>query len=68
MADSQYDAETRIRVLLEYLQERQIELEDMAEQKRLKLHQCVQLRHFENEARQVIYYYKPICVSFFVEI
>ncbi len=53
MADSQYDAQTRIQVLLEYLHEREMDLEDMAEQKRIKLEQCVQLRHFETEARQV---------------
>ena len=54
MADSQYDAPTRIQVLLEYLHERVLDLEDMADQKRIKLEQCVQLRHFEAESRQVI--------------
>ena len=54
MADSQYDAQTRIQVLLEYLHDREIELEDSAEQKRTKLDQCVQLRHLETEAKQVI--------------
>ena len=53
MADSQYDAQTRIQVLLEYLHERELDLEDMAEQKRMKLEQCLQLRAFETEARQV---------------
>ena len=53
MADSQYDAQTRIQVLLEYLHERELDLEDLAEQKRMKLEQCVQLRSFEAEARQV---------------
>ena len=53
MADSQYDAPTRIAVLLEYLHERELDLEDLAEQKRIKLEQCVQLRQFEQEARQV---------------
>ena len=53
MADSQYDAKTRIQVLLEYIHEREMDLEELAEQKRIKLDQCVQLRHFENEARQV---------------
>lgn len=32
MADSQYDAQTRIQVLLEYLHEREMDLEDLAEQ------------------------------------
>ena len=53
MADSQYNAQTRIQVLLEYLHEREMDLEDLGEQKRIKLEQCVQLRHFETEARQV---------------
>ena len=53
MADSQYNAQTRIQVLLEYLHEREMDLEDLGEQKRLKLEQCVTLRHFETEARQV---------------
>ncbi len=55
MADSQYSAQTRIQVLLEYLHEREMDLEDIAEQKRVKLEQCIQLRHFETEARQVLY-------------
>ena len=53
MANSQYDALTRIKTLLEFLHEREMDLEDMGEQKRVKLEQCVQLRHFENEAKQV---------------
>ena len=54
-ADSQYDAPTRIQVLLEFLHEREMDLEDLAEQKRIKLEQCVSLRQFEIEARQVLY-------------
>ena len=53
MADQEYDGQARIQGLLEYLHQREMELEEMAEQKRVKLHQCVQLRHLENEARQV---------------
>ncbi len=53
MADAQYSAATRVQVLLEYLHEREMDLEDLGEQKRTKLEQCVQLRHFETEARQV---------------
>lgn len=53
MADHQYDAPARIQMLLDFLHERELELEEMAEQKRVRLHQCVQLRHLENEARQV---------------
>ena len=53
MAEGDYDAQTRIQTLLEYIHEREAELDERAEQKRVKLHQCVQLRHLENEARQV---------------
>ena len=53
MAEGDYDAQTRIQTLLEYIHEREVELEERSEQKRIKLHQCVQLRHLENEARQV---------------
>lgn len=53
MANTQYDALTRIKTLLEFLHEREMDLEDLGEQKHVKLEQCVQLRHFENEAKQV---------------
>ncbi|XP_070187687.1 triple functional domain protein-like isoform X2 [Littorina saxatilis] len=54
MSDAEYDAGSRIQALLEYLHEREGDLETMAEQKRIRLEQCVQLRNFEIEARQVI--------------
>ncbi|WAR10964.1 TRIO-like protein [Mya arenaria] len=54
MADSHYDAPTRIQELLEYLHEREVDLETLADSKRSRLEQCVQLRNFEVEARQVI--------------
>ena len=53
MADSQYSAQTRVQVLLEFLHEREMDLEDLAEMKRVKLDQCVQLCQFQNEANQV---------------
>ena len=53
MSDAEYDAGTHIQALLEYLHEREGDLETMAEQKRIRLEQCVQLRNFEIEARQV---------------
>ncbi|XP_021366305.1 triple functional domain protein-like isoform X1 [Mizuhopecten yessoensis] len=56
MADTQYDASSRIQALLEYLHEREMDLETIAETKRQRLEQCVQLRNFEIEARQVIYW------------
>ncbi|KAK3082880.1 hypothetical protein FSP39_007833 [Pinctada imbricata] len=56
MADTQCNAQGRIQALLEYLHEREMDLETMAETKRQRLEQCVQLRNFEIEARQVIYW------------
>ncbi|XP_076464280.1 kalirin-like [Babylonia areolata] len=54
MSDAEYDAGGGIQALMEYLHEREADLESMAEQKRLRLEQCVQLRNFETEARQVV--------------
>ncbi|VDI73341.1 triple functional domain protein [Mytilus galloprovincialis] len=56
MADSQCEAQSRIQALLEYLHEREMDLEAIAESKRERLEQLVQLRNFEVEARQVIYW------------
>lgn len=53
MADSQYSAQTRVQVLLEFLHERELDLEDLAEMKRVKLEQCVQLCQFRADANQV---------------
>lgn len=65
MADSQYSAQTRVQVLLEFLHEREMDLEDLAEMKRVKLDQCVQLCQFQNDANQVrgflgIEYCRPV--------
>uniref|UniRef100_A0A1Y1LT27 Uncharacterized protein n=2 Tax=Photinus pyralis TaxID=7054 RepID=A0A1Y1LT27_PHOPY len=54
MADSQYNAQTRVQVLLEFLHDREVDLEDLAEVKRVKLEQCIQLSQFQNDANQVI--------------
>lgn len=54
MADSQYNAQTRVQVLLEFLHDREVDLEDLAELKRIKLEQCIQLSQFQNDANQVI--------------
>lgn len=54
MADAQYNAQTRVQVLLEFLHEREMDLEDLAEIKRVKLEQCIQLGQFQNDANQVI--------------
>ena len=63
MADSHYDAPTRIQELLEYLHEREVDLETLADSKRNRLEQCVQLRNFEVEARQVKKLIKPTYVN-----
>lgn len=63
MADRQYDAPTRIQALLEFLHERELDLEDLAEQKLIKLDQCLQLRQFENDAKQVCLHLSFVCVA-----
>ena len=54
MADTQYNGQTRVQVLLDYIQERQMDIEDLGAIRRIKLEQCVQLCQFENDANQVI--------------
>ncbi|KAK8771200.1 hypothetical protein V5799_025555 [Amblyomma americanum] len=53
MADSQYDAQNRIQTLLEFLHEREMDIEDLAEVKRVRLEQCIQLCQLEKDASQV---------------
>ena len=52
MADSQYNGQTRVQVLLDYIQERQMDIEDLAAIRRIRLEQCVQLCQFESDANQ----------------
>lgn len=54
MADTNHNAQTRIQQLLEFLHDRELDLEDLAEIKRGKLEQAVQLCQFQNDANQVI--------------
>merc|ERR1712223_970424 len=54
MADNQCNGTSRVQVLLECLQEREMDLEDLGSIRRIKLEQCVQLCQFENDANQVI--------------
>ncbi|KAF8773665.1 Triple functional domain protein like [Argiope bruennichi] len=54
MADDQYDGQARVQVLLDFLQERHLDLEDVAEMKRVKLEQSIQLCQLENDASQVM--------------
>lgn len=62
MADLQCDAQSRIQALMEYLRERELDLETIAESKRQRLEQGVQLQNFEVEARQVsrVYSYRTL--------
>lgn len=57
MADSQYDAQNRIQTLLEFLHEREMDIEDLAEVKRVRLEQCIQLCQLEKDANQVRGFY-----------
>ncbi|XP_037034473.1 kalirin isoform X5 [Bradysia coprophila] len=54
MADNTHTVQTRIQYLLEFLHERELELEVSAEVKRAVLEQAVQLCQFQNDAHQVI--------------
>ena len=54
MADSSHTSTTRVQYLLEFLHDREMDLEDLAEIKRVKLEQTIQLCHFQNDANQVI--------------
>ena len=53
MSDSQYNGQTRVQVLLEYLQEREMDLEDLGSVRRIKLEQSIQLCQIETDANQV---------------
>lgn len=54
MADGTHNAQTRIQHLLEFLNDRELDLEELAEVKKVKLEQAVQLCQFQNDANQVI--------------
>ncbi|KAI5729449.1 hypothetical protein M8J76_002640 [Diaphorina citri] len=54
MADSQYSAQTRVQVLLEFLNEREMDFADLAEMRRMRLEQNVQLLQLRGDASQVI--------------
>ena len=53
MADREYNGQSRVQVLLEYIQEREVDIEDLGTIRRIKLEQCIQLCRFETDANQV---------------
>ncbi len=54
MADSEQTAIARIQMILEFLHERQMDLEDLSEIRRIRLEQTIQLCHFQSDANQVL--------------
>ncbi|XP_061719490.1 kalirin isoform X1 [Cydia pomonella] len=48
------DAQARVQLLLEFLHDRQLDLEELAEERRARFEQCVQLGQFQKDATQVV--------------
>ncbi|KAI5636984.1 rhoGEF domain-containing protein [Phthorimaea operculella] len=48
------DAQARVQLLLEFLHDRQLDLEELAEERRARSEQCVQLGQFQKDAAQVV--------------
>ncbi|KAL0129504.1 hypothetical protein PUN28_001638 [Cardiocondyla obscurior] len=54
MADGQHSAAARVQVLLEFLNERELDAEDLAEMRRVRLEQASQLLQLQTDASHVI--------------
>ncbi len=53
MSDNQYTGQARVKALLEYIQDRMGDIEDLGSIRRIKLEQCIQLCQFQSDAKQV---------------
>lgn len=53
MADGQHSATSRVQVLLEFLNEREMDAEDLAEMRRVRLEQASQLVQLQTDATHV---------------
>lgn len=53
LAETQFPAQTRVQVLLEFLHEKEMDLEDLAEMRRVRLEQALQLGQYQSDANQV---------------
>lgn len=53
MADGQHSAASRVQVLLEFLNEREMDAEDLAEMRRVRLEQASQLVQLQTDATHV---------------
>lgn len=54
MADSEQTATNRIQMILEFLHEREMDIEDLSEMRRVRLEQAVQFCQFQSDASQVL--------------
>ncbi len=54
MADSEQVATARVQMILEFLHEREMDLEDLSELRRVRLEQMVQFCQFQVDANQVL--------------
>ncbi|XP_053624403.1 kalirin isoform X1 [Plodia interpunctella] len=53
-SEAPLDPQARVQLLLEFLHDRQLDLEELAEERRARFEQCVQLGQFQKDAAQVV--------------